>query len=740
MRGRETISCSPAVSSVVVVVVVVSERMPAEHDGAYSEVCVQAVFVLACSVVAALASLASSCAVWYECHKQDIACVRLKGAGVCAIASNGSHTVATASAAAALAPNRTVRDALLRGVCSPGERMHARAADSSLRCVPYYPFPAALNVEMMQPAAEALHMRACGDWIQSGGVPQTDDLAPSYHSMRAHDEWMRALRSAEADATRSPTMATDEMGKFRATCGHALASGPSAVRDAALAAYAHLAGHIDVAIEQGGPVEAAGVLASYRCDSAVRIGVYLSAHDALELDVYDGWLFGDGVLASALQLLQQPADAQMRAERASAAVNALYTENAAASLSREQLQRLVGAAAEQQPPPGTLSGPYYTRLLGGLVAYHGENDEQARDARSYLKGAAAFCVGMLLDNTLGEARQTLQSEAQQIRASRDDASALGRLRPQAHDVVATPDAVRQASSITLSQLEHAWSAAQASDDDRCLAMMRAFYADDIDEARFRATVDPLLYGRMRDLMPSLRAGMQAALQAQPLAGLLRDPAMAANDVALASVRIAGAPRGTWAGAQRPTPSAGIRSGDGVFVAALRQARATFKDRVVGLVFDEADACAHPPLYESTSLNAMLLPWSRCIVMFLGMAHRPWLDAQYDDASLLSRGMWILAHEMAHLTVRSGYTAGLGAFLQEYQLSTHLEAIADVGAFLGVAETGLVDADSLMLHVCQLWCARVPPGSRIGVNASHPGANARCDKLHATLKPHVGFGI
>eukprot|EP00966_Prymnesium_polylepis_P135437 3130580-Prymnesium_polylepis.1 len=171
--------------------------------------------------------------------------------------------------------------------------------------------------------------------------------------------------------------------------------------------------------------------------------------------------------------------------------------------------------------------------------------------------------------------------------------------------------------------------------------------------------------------------------------------------------------------------------------ALMQAREQFKDRVVGLVFNNANPCDHPPFYASTSLNTYMLPSLKCTVLFLGQAKRPWLDSQYDDESLASRGVMVISHELAHLTMNTAYVSpAYETLLRRYVVSTYGEAIADVGAALGTLRAGLVSRDRLLTHWCQVWCARVPLGWTESQSASHPENNGRCDYLHDTVVEHT----
>ena len=76
----------------------------------------------------------------------------------------------------------------------------------------------------------------------------------------------------------------------------------------------------------------------------------------------------------------------------------------------------------------------------------------------------------------------------------------------------------------------------------------------------------------------------------------------------------------------------------------------------------------------------------------------------------------------------------------YRKSTYQEAIADVGAALGVIKTGLVSMDDLIQNYCQIWCSRLPFGWVASNTHTHPQANERCDFLDSTLRNLTALGI
>ena len=69
-----------------------------------------------------------------------------------------------------------------RGVCAVGDRPETNN-EGSLTCVPFYPYPNAMDIEIQDTTSSVPHTRACGKWIRSGGVWTQ---APLYRSMVHH--------------------------------------------------------------------------------------------------------------------------------------------------------------------------------------------------------------------------------------------------------------------------------------------------------------------------------------------------------------------------------------------------------------------------------------------------------------------------------------------------------------------------------------------------------------------------
>ena len=697
------------------------------NDEYYVSATNQVVIVMALGLIAAIGVGGRACYVRDLCVREET-CVESDQYGICSFTNRvtmaGDSAYNSNASAEALA-------ATLRGVCSYGDRFQRNVLTGNMECVPYYPFPDALNREIMDPAASEPHMRACGRWIESG--PQSIwETEVEHRSMEDHNAWVNVLMHAEDQATQSSRNAKDSMSKFRAECVRTAYHGSQATRNAATMAYNYLESEIDKINNRADLIRVTGFLTGHHCDTNIRIGNYLSTAGTFALDVWSGWMFRENVLAEALQIVGEPTPMQLEAEEASRAINDYYASWMSAPINVTELYILIAGAVQDDSLPFSTTPIYQyydTGLLDAAVMYYGL---QPSKVKSYMRGLAAFCSYSMLNNVevLGT---LLNEEITSIKASRAEASAIGRLATNDTDIEIGNETVINASTITLAQISR--DATGDSDKD-CLNFVRRLFPDHVDAARFRATVDSHLYDRMESLTLGVRIGVAQAALSSPLKDVLGNPTLVASDVAVAGIRIAGAPRGSWAGIARDIPEPVIASNDGLFVMALKQTHSIFKDRIVGLSYNAADPCDHPPFSSAVTLNAYIIPSLKCSVLFLGMAHRPWLDAQYDDTSLLSRGMMVIAHELAHLTLNTQYLTGAyQELLKRYRSSTHSEAIADVGAALGIISMD-VDRDTLLMHYCQLWCARVPFGWYASPYASHPENNERCNFLHETIMEHV----
>ena len=698
----------------------------------------QVVLILSIGAAAAIACSYAACAARDACVSAET-CVRIK-TGTCGfvnrvrIAPDAAYSAYSIYAAnSSFEVNSTnssfdALDLLLRGVCSPGERQQRSALTGTLECATHYPFPSSINREIIEPSASTPHRQACGKWIDAGGHAESLE----YYATTSHSTWIAALEQAENASTLSAHTASTQASKFRTMCDRTVRSGSAALRVAGARAYRELAERVGHPSTREELLRASGFLSSAYCDNSVRVGMFLSYNGKFVLDLNDGWQPAAGVLATALHIAGESVALQQQAETARDAVQALADSLSTPAISISDVAEMMRGALDREQ----LGQWFYsmdlmsTNTLDSLVAYFEAGN--AGGARAYLLGVAAFCSAELMAPV--DKQGTMTDEALRIRDARPPAAALGRLRTEENEVTITNDTVFEASATTLGQLQGATGDAGAD----CLDYMRGIFPDDVDAMRFDATVPPHLYERLEAIVASTRSSMQTAWGSSPLNALVQNASLVSEDIRVAGIRIAGAPRGSWAGVSRPIPRAHWGDDDGVFVASMRQARALFKDRFGELIFGDADPCDHPPIFASVQLNAYMMYTLRCSVLLLGLARRPFLDAQYDDASLVSGGVFVVAHELGHLSLNSPYTPALDSFLDAYQPSVRFEAIADVSAAFGVLSTGLVSNATFMLSHCQKWCGRVPQGYSPPPSMEHPSINDRCDHLKQTLDPYFIF--
>lgn len=673
------------------------------------------VVALSFGLVCAVGVGARACAVREQCASEQ----------TCTVASHGlcSFTNAATLASTAVYNANGTANALgstLRSVCSPGDRLQRSTITEAVECVPFYPYPSSLNVEIMNPAATKPHARACGKWIDSGSVLGTKVVK---RSTQDHGNWLDVLQSAEDTATRSPRNAKDAMSKFRAECMRTTHQGPAAVQTALVMAYKYLTAQLGDVVDERSFLRASGVLAGHFCDSSVRVGTGFTT-SGFHVAVGEGWTFGHGVLSQALQIVSEDSDVQVEAERANGMVNS-HAARGTATLDAAQIAEVLVGAMGDTGKSAALAGADATTKIGAtLQAYRDEPSKMV----SYLKGAAAYC-SFAVQSNIESAGGSLATELSRIKSARVHAEALTRLSTSSlENIDVTTETSFDASSATLSQVSTPTTGDSATD---CLQFMRALFPSDVDAARFDATLDRRLYDRLEPLVAQIREGVATAMQASPLKEALLYPARVAADVRAAGVRIAGAPRGTWAGIGRAIPDAGIDSSDGLFTQALKQSRAVFKDHL-NLAYNNVPACDHPPFWRSTTLNAYMLYTLKCTVLFQGLAHRPWLDSNYDDASLLSKGGMVIGHELSHLTLNVPFTPEYDTLLKRYQPSTRVEAIADLGAVLGILSIPGMVKDDVLMNFCQAFCARVPFLWQEATDTTHPQNNQRCDFLVATV--------
>ena len=627
---------------------------------------------------------------------------------------------------------------LLTGLCSPGDRWQTNPVTGDVECVPFFPFPNAINTEIMDMQATDASGKACGKWINAGGAVNTVYRRGTYDN----DDWISELERVEDVATSSSRLAHSGMAKFRAECQRTATVGAPALRSSAAMAFRYFEDYIEAnSADRNGFLRSLGFISGHYCETPVRMLIVFD-NATFTARLSDGFMFGPTTLSDALHLFNEPIEVQSSANEASAQITDWYQRRESQDLTPvERYQVMVGAS--DQSSPSYTDNSDDTTLPGAALRYYDENPEKAV---SLLKGLGAFCsfesFSNWIDYDSSVERQSvyarLKVEMNAIRSSKPTATALGRLKQVGDaDKIDSVDQILKASGITWASVVGRGSTGNPSVD--CLALMRVVFADEVESARFDEIVSADLYSRLQPLVLSVRVAMGLAAETAPLNATISDTSKLEQVIAEAGVRMVGAPRGSWAGESLSIPRAEISSEDGMFLMMIKQSRANFKHNIIDTVTNPSlSACDHQPLYSQLTWNAYAMSISNtyCSVFFLGLAHRPLMDQFYDNASMASRSLFAVAHEFAHFAELSGLTnrssMNNNGLMRHYYTVTHTEAYADVFAAVAILTTGLVTRADFDLHHCQVWCSRQPWWYTQPPNEAHPVGNDRCNLLIRTL--------
>lgn len=680
-------------------------------------------FVVVISVAVTLVTSALHCYNYWDCNDKNT-CGRGSKRH---FADFCSFTNVVTFAGDAAYNNSASVGAHISGVCAPGERMTVE--DGDVACAAFRSYPNALETAIQDPGAATYHERYCGKWI-SAGVSLDQ---PSYWSFYEEEKWRKAVLQA-SEVSYGDRLSRHNIGKFRATCQSTVLAGTSALRASAKIAYQYL---VD-GFHHNSSLETLGWIASHHCDAPVQISV-ANYGDGFNVRITDGPVFVEGALSEALYAMEQSSELRALAESANAHVNSNAWNSPAASIA--QIKELVEGSTEKIVPEYASASVEVTPQFDGFLHLAAASPSKS-DA--FLRGVAAMC-SYSLSSSIAElgyphvyTRSPLRSNIEAVKRSKPKARALGRLSPPAglspfqHIENAT---IQNASVITIAQIVGA-PLGNANYD--CIQLTRSIFPDKLDQNYFNLVVTPKLYDRLEDLVSRVRAAVANTLRTHPtLRAALVDPDFVASSVELAKVRIPGAPRGSWAGADRTIPSADFNSNDGVFLMALKQSRAVFLDRMNELALENTDLCSGPPVYDSMETNAFIYPGFKCSFYLLGILRMPFADEHYDDVSLHSRIGYVVAHEFAHLTLLTNWiTPNMQSLLSRYTSNVYSEALADVVATLALAENNITTQTETCAHVSQMWCARVPPLYRYPSFYIHPAPNVRGDAVCDTLSELV----
>ena len=635
--------------------------------------------------------------------------------------------------------------ALQRGVCAPSLRQSLDHY-GQLRCVRRRNYPDAMSVDaqasLFTPGMPD-HERHCKRWIDAKSLTAGAEKFAFYDEGDVSQDVEDVLLAGG-----SGRLAISDVTKFRAACRAMVVS--NAAGAAATVAYEHLvAGLGTFDLTQISDVfRAIGYLGSHFCDAPATVGlVYDSRSFAVKVGI--GTTPSAAALSEALYAVGSE-----RATRARATAFAdLVNDDAAATLAvnEDETRKVVEGSYR--------NGWIANQVTSGLrIFYEPTNPPLARllraaqtqiaDAAPYIHALAAYCAVSGASTVTGEfgGLESVENSVKQIRSIRPAASALGRLKGSVDmDRFAKvhSEHVFNASSTTWSALAAHSSpitaAVRPSAREVCLRAARVAFPDAFDHVAFDTLVTPTLYNRLYTMSGAIKNAAIATIQDPLIASLYATPAGLAAAVAQlqdTSIRIAGAPRTTWAGVENSFMRPALTSNDGAILILLKQARAVYFDRFARAV-QQTSICHHPPLFDALERNAYLLLSTTfsCAVLLPGMLVSPFADERYDDASLYSRIGYVVAHELMHVTAfRSRWDENYaGKLLHLYDPQTYIEAIADAGAMATLMRLGKTSNATLCAHVSQLWCARVGPQYRVA--GSHPLSNERGDSACAFLREH-----
>jgi len=705
------------------------------------------------------------------CNEQH-ACLK---AGTCRMTANAtslgcSFRTTVGPAAARLLNVSGGRDGTgmgTRGVCAPGMVQSVSVHTDQTLCVRHRTFPDALNGEIqLAPAAEQAseasepaHRRWCGAWMDA----QPTLLEETKWAFFDADA-VTADVDAVVGARGSSRVAGQDVAKFRSACRAML--GNSALGIAATQAYEHLLGALAldnlVTTDREQVLRAAGALAAYACDGPASVGLTV-AGATFAVHVGTGVAVDGAALSDALYAV-----GASRTTRSEARAFADEMEDAvdngdpsgAFAISEADADAVVRGA----DPSTAAARLAYASVNPALGAFaHVAGQAPAEVAHSYLRGLAAYCAhavrtvvageqGGLVATAVRTVAGTSVSMASAVRR-RNDATprelrprSLGRLDGRPGVVIDAFSHLNEthlhaATSATWSALPPVFDGGESAGDrsssikEQCLAAARLVYPDAFDRLAFDTLVSSRLYERLRPMSEALRAAVVEAVGRDEFARTHTEAGrmLMLHNAKRATLRIAGAPRGSWGGRSAAFVPPSLASTDSALTIMLKQAKALFLDRV-GLARRADSVCEHPSFFDARVRNAYLFFSSKfaCAVVMPGMLVPPFADERYDDESLYARIGYVVAHEFAHvssITQLWDHDAVETMLVHDYARSAWPEALADRIGVWAVVRTGNVPPARLCAHVSQLWCARIGTlVDRTAEGQSHPLSNARGDAL------------
>lgn len=627
-----------------------------------------------------------------------------------------------------------------RGVCAPGMRQSVDPVDGRLECVRKRSYPNALTEDIGDSDGTSDHQRWCGGWIDSGSL-STDDVMWAFFDEKAVEHDVEKVLKASG----SSRLGVSDVVKFRSACRNMATTNSEAI--AGKLAFEYLDAQLRAVNTVDDALEALGFLTSHFCDAPATVGLTFDESGFL-VNMGVGVSLGADTLREALYGVDVDSSTRDYAAEFADAMESLEAVDV----------DLINSAQAELVVHGSHSGTWLTGFVGPKfsILYDSFNIPLARfiktfersksvGGRAYLRGIAAYCSFAARSVVTGEfgGNTAMASSAHTIQSGNTRAVALGRVRGAVGtDRLTHVDkhTMLDASTGTLSSLSSLAGSSHRDAHEVCLRAARVVFPDDFDHVAFDVLVTERLYGRLETINTRVRDAASEVLSQDLIGSILSSNANRAHAVKMlrsTRMRVAGAPRGSWAGVSHQFTRPEIGSDDGAVLIMMKQARAVFLDRMYRAVAD-LSVCEHPPVYDALERNAYLLSshMFSCGMVFPGILVPPFADERYDDASIYSRIGYILAHEYLHVTWDTSKwdTSYVKTLLVDYEPGTEVEAIADAGAIATIMSMDVVDSESLCGHVSQMWCGR--RGWLKGHKSSkHPKINERGDAGCNFLRRH-----
>jgi hypothetical protein len=606
--------------------------------------------------------------------------------------------------------------------CPRGETHSVSSAGAF--CVPVRPYPSAIVQEIIQANKTTPHEKYCGAWLESSPVPLQGVVRYGFKDSESRSEALRTAAETSLDVS-AQFSSSSNTGKFVELCRRDARSQTALLRSnrEAFLFLLEQAGRVTDA--RSGMV-ALGRLAAHKCPAPIALGVRIRGTQHL-VGIEDGPLLRpEEVHGALLEVGATQEDAVAGRDAVSSARS--RAENSR-KITASELSEILRAAFGADLNFVTL------RKTPNLDAFVRLMQESNETGRHFISATAAFCCkaalyGLATRGAASTSRHQLLARLSPARA--EDASEAG--------FAATEEDVFRATSGTVQRTVHSGG---------CVGLARSLFVEETESWYFDSVVSNYLYSRMEKVVERVRWSLVRLFEEnESVRRVYARPSDVAHSINTTSVRIPGAPIGSWAGAatralSRHPP---FRSDDGVVVAVLKTTASVFTQTftTASLLIGDSDKPAKDPTlcdvgfaYDPLAANAYHL--MDCVYVLLPMCRRGFADALYDLDSLYSRFGYIVGHELAHAErlhqrsnddasrlVQLSHPVANGVVMTETALR---ERLADIYAVLGIVGSGLVTADAFCAHVSQVWCGKYAPMARVVPGtADHPPPNLRGDAL------------